>query len=352
MKRTTNSGVSPARGGASLRRIVATGILVAMALAIPKPANAGRLGSDIIALFPKQVGEFAYADLKKARTMKWFPQLKEQMLPERFRQFEKFLASAGVDPNSQVDELAWALVPEGMTAKTEDTGSTAVPTGEEVVGVALGSYNPNSAEAYFKQQKLPTFKARGYTLYAFGTGSGPSDLFFFFLDSNTAAFGHRAVLEKMIEVRFGTEEGLLRNDRLFPLINEANGTGVVWIVLDPAYTRLAMQQLAPEVEQFPEAAKLVARMQNMIISIEASSSIDGKFQAVCGSTEDANTLGQLVQAGFLYKHYQAQKDNPDLAALLDQVRVTPGGDRLTLRLSLSDDQITALIRKNTFAFKM
>ncbi len=45
-----------------------------------------------------------YADLKKARTMKWYPALQEQMLPERFRQFEKFLASAGVDPNTQVDE--------------------------------------------------------------------------------------------------------------------------------------------------------------------------------------------------------------------------------------------------------
>jgi hypothetical protein len=352
MKATTNSGVRPARRVAHLRRLVATGMMVAMALAVPKPARAGRLGPDIIALFPKEVGEFAYADLKKARTLKWFPQLKEQMLPERFRQFERFLASAGVDPNSQVDELAWALVPEGTTATTEQTGSTAVPTGEEVVGVALGSYNPNSAESYFKQQKLPTFKARGYTLYAFGTGSGPTDLFFFFLDSSTAAFGHRAVLEKMIEVRFGTEEGLLRNDRLFPLINEANGSGVVWAVLDPAYTRLAMQQLAPEVGQFPEAAKLVTRMQNMIISVEASGSIDGQFQAVCGSTEDANTLGQLVQAGFLYKRYQAQKDNPDLAQLLDQVRVTPSGDRLTMRLSLNDDQITALIRKNTFAFKM
>ncbi len=239
-----------------------------------------------------------------------------------------------------------------MTAKTEGTGSAAVPTGEEVVGVALGNYNPNSTEAYFKQQKLATSKARGYTLYAFGTGAGPNDLFFFFIDSNTAAFGHRSVLEKMIEVRFGTEEGLLRNDKFFPLINEANGSGVVWLVLDPAYTRLAMQQLAPEAEQFPEAAKLVTRMQNMIINIDAGSSVDGKFQAVCGSTEDANTLGQLIQAGFLYKRYQAQKDNPELAQLLDQVRVTPAGDRLTLRLSLNDDQITSLIRKNTFAFKM
>src|SRR4029077_567827 len=130
-------------------------------------------------------------------------------------------------------------------------------------------------------------------------------LFFFFIDSNTAAFGHRAVLEKMIEVGFGSEEGLLRNDTLFPLINEANGSSsVVWAVLNPAYTRLAMQQLAPEVGQFPEAAKLVARMQNMIINVDASSGIDGKFQAVCGSTEDANTLGQLLTAGFLYKKYQ------------------------------------------------
>jgi hypothetical protein len=356
MRLSTNSGLGAARPRVALHRLVAVGILVAMALATPKPARAGRLGPDVIALFPKDIGEFAYADLKKARTLKWFPQLQEQLLPERFRQFEKFLATAGVDPNSQVDELAWALVADGMSAKTDDAAATAasssVPTGEQVVGVALGNFNPGSTEGYFKQQKLPTFKARGYTMYAFGTGSGPNDLFFLFIDSNTAAFGHRSLLEKMIEVRFGTEEGLMSNDKFFPLINEANGSGTVWAVLNPAYTRLAMQQLAPEVEQFPEAAKLVARMQNMIINVDASSGLDGKFQAVCGSTEDANTLGQLLQAGFLYKKYQAEKDNPDLAQLLDAARVTPTGDRVMLSMSLSDDQITALIRKNTFALKM
>jgi hypothetical protein len=274
------------------------------------------------------------------------------MLPERFRQFEKFLASAGVDPNSQVDELAWALVPEGLTTKTEGAGSAAVPTGEQIVGVALGTYNPSSTEAYFKQQKLPTFKARGYTMFAFGTGSGSNDLFFLFIDSNTAAFGHRSLLEKMVEVRFGTEEGLLRNDKLYPLINEANGSGVVWAVLGPAYTRLAMQQLAPEVQQFPEAAKLLMRMQNMMINVEASSSVDGKFQAVCGSTEDANSLGQLLQMGLMYKQYQTKNDNPDMAQLLSQATITPAGDRVMVRMTLNDDQITSLIRKNTFAFKM
>src|SRR5437773_5625605 len=137
MRLTSNSGVPPRKPGA-MRQLVAAGVLMAMFLAMPKPARAGRLSPDIIALFPKEIGEFAYADLKKARSLKWFPQLQEQMLPDRFRQSDKCLASAGVDANSQVDELAWGLAAEGMSAKTEGVGSTDAPTDEEVVGVPLG----------------------------------------------------------------------------------------------------------------------------------------------------------------------------------------------------------------------
>jgi hypothetical protein len=352
MKSSIRAGAksSPAKSIVKLAAVLA---FAASSLLIPQTARAGRLGNDIIALFPKEVGEFAYADLKKARTMKWFPQLQEQLLPDRFRQFEKFLASAGVDPNTQVEELAWGLVAENVTSKGgEGVGTSAIPTGEQIVGVALGSYNPDSTEAYFKRQKLPTFKARNYTLYAFGTGAGPSDLFFLFIDSNTAAFGHRSVLEKMVEVRFGAEEGLLRNDQFFPLINEANGNGIVWAVLNPGYTRLAMQQLAPEVEQFPEAGKLVSHMQNMLINVNASSGVDGKFQAVCGSAEDANTMAQLLQAGLLYKRYQAGKDNPDLGDMLDKARIVPSGDRVIINMALTDDQMASLIKHNTFALKM
>ncbi len=342
---------SPSFGWAA-SSLVAISFLLGTALTMPKPAQAGTLDANVIGMFPKDVGEFGYADMKKARTLKWFPQLQEQVLPERFRQFEKFLASTGNDPNSQVDEIAWALVAEGMTAKAEGTGSDAVPSGEQMVGVALGNFNQDSTAAYFKKQKLPTSTFHGYTLYAFGSGSGATDLFFVFIDASTAAYGHRSILEKMISVRFGDEDGLMRNDKFFALINEANTGSSVWLVTNPAYTRLAIQQLAPEIQQFPEAAKLVMRMQNSIINVEAGSDLDAKVQAICGSTDDANTLGQLLQAGFLYKRYQAQKDNPDLAQLLDQVRITPGGDRVTLHMSLSDDQMTSLIKHNTFTFKM
>src|SRR5277367_3885177 len=102
----------------SILKIASAALILAAAFVVPKPASAGTLGADKLALFPRETGELGYADMKKARTMKWFPQLQEQMLPANFKQFEKFLAAAGVDPNVQVEELAWGLVPEGMTAKT------------------------------------------------------------------------------------------------------------------------------------------------------------------------------------------------------------------------------------------
>lgn len=320
-------------------------ILVAVVLALtaamaPARAAAGTVQPDIIGLFPKDVGEFAYADLKAARKFAWYPQLKEQMLPSRFRQFEAFLSSAGIDPERQVNEVVW-----GVMAATPETG-------EQIVGVALGQYAPETAEAYFKQQKLPMTKVRGYTLFAFGSGVGPSDIFFFFVDSNTAAFGHRAILEKLIEVRFGAEESLLRNEKMFPLIDEVNGRGLVWGVLDQGYTRLAVQQLVPEAAQFPEAPKLIAKMRALTISVEADRGIDARFQAVCETPDDANLFASLLQAGLLYRRYQENANNPDLAKTLDEIKVTPRGDRMNVQMNLSEEMMKALLQRNTFAVKM
>lgn len=333
-----------------IRTLLGTMLLATMMSLLPTAGRAGSLGTNIIALFPKEVGEFAYADLKKARQFKWFPQLKMQMLPGRFRQFEEFLASAGIDPNTQVEELAWGLV-AAHSGKTEGENAGA-PVGEQVVGVALGRFQPASTEAYFKSQKLPISKIRGFNLFAFGSGAGSEDLFFFFIDSNTAAFGHRNVLEKMIDVHFGAEEGLLRNDKFFSLINETNGQGVVWAVLNPAYAKLAVEQLVPEASQFSEATKLLGRLESLMISVEAGRGLDARFQAVCKTPEDANTFAALLQAGFLYRRYQETRSNPELAQLLGDARITPRGDRLELRMALTDEQMASLIKNNTFSVKM
>lgn len=291
-------------------------------------------------MFPKTVGEFAYADMKAARKFSWFPQLREQLLPSKFRQFEQFLTTAGIDPNTQVDEIAWGAINAGKTG------------GEQILGVALGSFDPSSNEARFRQQKLPMTDYHGYHLYAFGSGSGPSDILFTFIDANTAAFGVRPAMEKMIDVRTGVSESLLTNDVLFPLINETNGNGIIWAILDKSYTRIAVQQLLPQANQFPQAATIIGRMHAMTISVAADSGIDAQFQAVCDSTNDANLLAAALQAGVMYRRYQEAQDHPDLASALDQVSVTPSGDRLKIDAPVNQDQLLGLIRTRAFAVPM
>ena len=319
--------------------LIAAFLLTAL-LCAPQRTPAGSLSTAVVGMFPKQVGEFAYADLKSARKFPWFPQLRDQLLPSRFRQFEQFLASAGVDPDSQIDELAWGGIVESKA------------TGEQVVGVALGTFNPSSSEERFKQQKLPMVDVHGYHLYAFGSGASANDILFMFVDSNTAAFGQRSALEKLIDVRTGTAESLLTNDLLFPLINEANGSGIIWAVLDQNYAHLAMQQLIPQASQFPEAAGIIARIKAMTIGVDADNGVDTHFQAVCNSPDDANLLAAALQAGLMYRRYQEAQDHPDLAGALDQVRVSPSGDRLQVEAPVTQDQLLALIRTKAFAAPM
>ncbi len=236
-----------------------------------------------------------------------------------------------------MDELAWGAI------------GASKGTAEQVVGVALGSFDPSSSEARFKQQKMPMLEVHGYHLYAFGSGTGADDILFMFIDSNTAAFGHRQALEKLIDVRTGAAESLLTNDELFPLINEANGTGIIWAVLDQNYAHFAMQELIPQASQFPQAATIINHIRAMTISADVDHGIDTHFQAVCASPDDANLLAAALQAGLMYRRYQEAQSHPDLAGALDQVRVGPSGDRLKVDAPVSQDQLVNLIRTRAFA---
>ena len=321
---------------------------VFLACALPPVARASSLSTEAIAIFPQNAGEVAYVDLRQARPLTWFPQLQEQMLPDRFRQFERFLASAGLDPESQVDEMAWALVPSDLPA---GAARNAVPADEEAVGVALGSFWPEKAEAYFKTKNLAAVRVRDYFLYAFG-GSG--NLFFCFIDSNTAAFGQRKEVEKLIAVRYGEEQSLLTDTELAPLIlSQANGSGVVWAVLSAPYARLAMQQLAPQTAELPQAQHLVSKLRALTLEIgTAGNGVQTRFEALCASPDDATGFTVLLQAGLLYQRYQVANSNPDLAAMLGQAEVAPSGDRLDVTLVLTNDQVVGLIQRNTFAIHL
>jgi hypothetical protein len=329
-------------------------VILPILLAMLAPAlHAGSVNPAVIGLFPKNVGEFAYADLRQARQFPWFAQFQQQVLPTRFREFEHFLSSAGINPDTQVQEMVWAVLTPAATVAPDGTVQKTAPSADEIVGVALGQYSPDSTDEFFKSHKLATAQVHNYTMYAFGSGSGASDLFFVFIDSNTAAFGEKSMLEHMLNARDGLEENLNANETMAPLIAQANGQGVFWGVLNQAYTKFALQQLMPEASQFPAAGQLMSKVTALLISVQnfGSSQLQTDFNAVCATGEDASTLAQLLQAAVLLRRYQAGQSNPQLAQLLDAARIVPNGDKLDVSFSMTNDQIASLIRSNTFAMK-
>jgi hypothetical protein len=331
----------------------AAALCFVLALAGARVARAGSLSATVLGMFPKNMGEVGYADLKSARQATWFPQFEAQVLPFRFRRFQEFMRTSGINPDTQVDEVAWAG--SSSVAPPSDAGSDAPRqvqkfTGEQIVGIALGNFTPDKVDTYFKTQKLPSITVRGYTLYAFGSGVSPGDLFFFFFDSSTIAFGHREILEALIGVRFGDEDSFLQNQTLQPLVTEVNGQGTMWVALDKEYAHSSIERLVPESAQFPGAADLIARVRGMTASMQIDTGLDAQVTPLCGSTNDALTLAQLVQAGLLFKRYQLAQSNPDVAKVIDGTTVSADGDHLKVRTQVGDDLLVTVLRSGGIVF--
>jgi hypothetical protein len=172
-----------------------------------------------------------------------------------------------------------------------------------------------------------------------------------FIDSSTVAFGHLRLLQQLIEVRAAAADSLIQNEKMFPLISQINGRGIFWGVLNQGGTHQAVRQIVPEATQFPQAGKLLNKLQSMVVSIQGTGDLDVHFQLICSSPDDAATISQLLQAGILLRQFDAKNSDPDLATLLASLRVVPNGEGLEVSFAVTSDRLLSLIERNTFSAK-
>jgi hypothetical protein len=321
-------------------------VVVLLASPLLPAARAGSLITEVVSVFPGDATEFAFADLQQARSLGWFPELQKEVLPGQLRPFEELLAAPGMDRDSRVEELAWAIVPAGPQPQTSPDGSASA--GEEVVTVALGQFSPQSTDTYFKARKRDVTKDRDYSLYPLDRGSAGGGLFFCFMDSTIAVIGGRKELARVIGIRYGEEPSLLSNTELAPLISHANGRSVFWGALNAPRAWAEVQQLAPLLEEFPQSQQLLSRLRAFTLEIDAGLEIQSRFEAVCVSSDDANTFAALLQADQRYQSSRASKSNQGVSGLLQQAKVVPSGDRLDLTVDLTDDQVAGLLGSDGF----
>lgn len=314
--------------------------LILALLSLATAPAAGSLPSDILYGLPRESGEVGFVELRQVQGFPQYQVLKQRLVPNHFIHFERFLRPLGVDLDQNVEWLAWALVPPQETNPAQ-----------LFIGLAQGDFRSQQVDDFFREQKLPRQLYAGQTLYAFGSGQGPRDLFFTFLDSTTVAFGTRPALELLLETRFGGHESLLHNQTLLAHVREVNGQSPLWLVLDENHTRLAVRKLVPQAAKFPAFAGAARGLQSSLIQAElGGEELTLDFQAHCRNPADAQLLSLLFYTGLAVQRWQSEKTNRELAATLQRADIRTSGDRLTVHLTVPKDELASLLARSGSIF--
>lgn len=323
-------------------------LLVFLTAAISR-SYGGSLDSTVIGMFPKDSGDFGYADLSQARQFPWYPQFEAQLVPVALFEFEQFLETAQMRSTSPMDQVAWANVGASPASPGHAATDHPGPGTGQPVAIAIGDFDIETIKSYLNSKNVSSIQIGNYVLYGSGTGSGSSNIFFAILDSQTIAFGPLKPLKRALKVRDGEEDSLLQNEPMMTLIESANGGSIFWGVLNTANAAHAIGRLIPEATKFPQSSELIGKLKEVLITVNSTDNIEIDLQARSPSPGDAMLLSQLLQAGVLMRRYEANIENhTEMAKVLNALSVGANGDLLDISAILTNDQILALIEHNTF----
>lgn len=83
-----------------------------------------------------------------------------------------------------------------------------------------------------------------------------------------------------------------------------------------------------------------------------NASVDVALRVAASTLRDAATLSQPLEAGLLFRRYQASQSNPNLGEMLDSIQVAQAGSDLNVSLELRNEQVIQLVQRNAFVLKM
>ena len=193
-------------------------LIVLLVVALAGTALSAPLGSSVRPAIPADVQQLICVDYRALKNSDTAQQLKDQVLPDNLKQFEVALKGAGINPDRDVDELAFISY---RNAKHN----------LQVVGVAQGVFPTKAVLAKFRLHKIHPVKYHDSDIYPMGTGMEMT-----FLDETTLLFGEGGALRGSLDARDGYVLTLDSNPDISNLIGDVEG-GAVWSVLDQKGTQ-------------------------------------------------------------------------------------------------------------------
>jgi hypothetical protein len=299
---------------------LASALLISTAYAMP-------LNSSARTCIPADLLQLISVDYRSLKDSPTAMALKQQLMPDNIKQFEAALKNIGIDPDKDVDTLAFASFHSGKQ-------------GVKGIGVASGPFN---MKAVLKKMKLEKFTPKKY-----GTASVyPMDGGFImtFLDDSTLLFGDSTALHAALDTRDGKILSLDTNGDMADMMTNVD-SAPVWSILDQQGTQNMMRSALGDASRIADYETLKKRLLGSRYTMSFTSGVNFDLSVLTSDSVTAATLSSLVKAGILYKKMSA---TPAEKVAVDNTTVDSDSSNLQLHFKASDQQFQSLMHSDLFA---
>jgi len=299
---------------------VASFLLVSMAYAMP-------LNSSARSCIPAELMQLISVDYRALKDSPTALALKKQLMPDNIKQFEAALKGIGIDPDKDVDTLAFASFRSGKQ-------------GVKNIGAASGSFD---MKVVLKKMKLQKFVPRKY---------GTSDVYpmdggfvMTFLDNSTLLFGELTALHAALDTRDGKTLSLDTNGDMADMMPDVD-SAPVWSILDQQGTQNMMRSALGDASRIADYETLKKRLLGSRYTMNFSSGVNFDLTVLTSDSVTASTLSSLVKAGILYKKMNATAAEK---VAVDNTTVDSDSSNLQLHFKSTDQQFESLMHSDLFA---
>jgi hypothetical protein len=296
-------------------------MLSVAALAMP-------LGTSSRAVIPSDIQQIISVDYRALHDSPTAMALKEQVLPESLKLFEKALKGVGIDSERDVDQLTFAAYRMGNKKDVK------------VVGMAQGSFSSKTVLKRMKLKKIVPTKYRQADMYAMGNGMIMS-----FLDENTLLFGDDGAVKGALDARDGYTPTLDSNPTMSDMMASVDGSPV-WSLLDQQGTQNMMRSALGDATKVADYDTVKKRLLGSRYTMDFSSGVNFNLDVITSDSITAATMSSLVKAGMLYKKMNA---TPVEKVAIDALTVDSDSSKLQLHFKTDDKQFQALMKSDLFA---
>ncbi len=310
-----------------MRTVKACITCVMLAVFLGALANAMPLNSSARSVIPAELQQLISVDYRALKDSATAMQLKQQLMPDNIKEFETALKGVGIDPDKDVDTLAFAAF---RTAKG----------GTKAVGVAAGPFAMKTVVKKMTLRKIKPTKYRTSSIYPMDGG-----MMMCFLDDSTLLFGEMAAVKLALDTRDGLTLSVDTNSTMADMMADVD-SGPVWSILDQQGTQNVMRSALGEAAKVADYDSIKKRLLGSRYTMSFNSGVNFDLTVVTSDSVSAATLSSLVRAGLLYKKMSASGAEK---VAMENTSVESDGSNVQFHFKSSDQQFQSLMHSELFA---